>query len=69
MAPLQGGGDRWEEQGVRGVVKRRHREGEDGTRGGPGNEVVRGGEERGDLECGALVLTNDRIIGCKRERQ
>ena len=70
MAPRQGGGDRWEEQRVRGRVKRGHREGEDSTRGGPGNQVVRGGEERGDLEGGALVLTNDRIIGCReRERE
>ena len=53
---------------MRGRVKRGHREGEDSTRGGPGNQVVRGGEERGDLEGGALVLTNDRIIGC-RERE
>ena len=53
---------------MRGMVKRGHREGEDSTRGGPSNQVVRGGEERGDLEGGALVLTNDRIIGC-RERE
>lgn len=52
---------------MRGMVKRRDREGEDGTGRGPGNKVVRGGEERGDLEGGALVLTNDWIIGC-RER-
>ena len=70
MAPRQGGGDRWEEQRVRGMVKRGHREGEDSTRGCPGNQVVRGGEERGDLEGGALMLTNDRIIGCtERERE
>ena len=53
---------------MRGMVKRRDREGEDGTGRGPGNKVVRGGEERGDLEGGALVLTNDWIIGC-RERE
>ena len=49
---------------MRGMVKRGHREGEDSTRGGPSNQVVRGGEERGDLEGRALVLPNDRIVGC-----
>ena len=54
---------------MRGVVKRRDGEGEDGTGRGPGNKVVRGGEERGDLEGRAFVLTNDWIIGCRvRER-
>ena len=55
---------------MRGVVKRGYRECEDSTRGGPGNQVVGGGEERRDLEGGALVLTNDWIIGCReRERE
>lgn len=54
---------------MRGVVKRRDGEGEDGTGRGPGNKVVRGGEERGNLEGRAFVLTNDWVIGCRvRER-
>ena len=64
MAPRQGGGDWWEEQRVWGVVQRGQGEGKDGARGGPSDEVVWGGKERGDLESGTLMLTNDGIVGC-----
>ena len=49
---------------MRGMVKRGHRKSKDSTRGGPGDQVIRGGEERGDLKGRALVLTNDWIVGC-----
>lgn len=64
MAPRQGGGLWWEEQRVWGVVERGHRKGKDSTRGGSSDEVVRGREERGDLEGRALVLTNNWVVGC-----
>ena len=51
MAPGQRGGNGWAEQGVRHLLQRREREGNDGTRRGPGNQVVGGREEGGQLKC------------------
>lgn len=59
------------EQRVRRLVERGEGQGNDGSRRCAGDKVVGGGVETCDLKGGALVLTNDGVVGCmdRQEKQ